>query len=87
LAAAFGKPSGAELMSINLKSLESDEKFEKLCNELLMRLLPDLQPVDGRGGDGGLDSFTGKLFGELHVYQYKYFTDAINKKKHPSGAI
>ena len=51
--------------------------FELLSNILLARLFPTLRPVDGAGGDEGLDSFLGDLDGEAHVFQYKYFVDRM----------
>ncbi len=53
------------------------ENFSAMCTCLLMRLHPDAKPVEGKGGDEGLDTFVGKFDGELQAFQHKFFLDKI----------
>jgi len=55
--------------------------FQNLCNDLLVRIITDLKPIDGAGGDDGIDGFTGKLKGEVVVYQYKFFDGRLNSSR------
>lgn len=53
------------------------DNFSSLCNRLVMKLYPEAQPVDGSGGDEGLDTVIGTINGKCHVFQHKYFPDRI----------
>ena len=64
-------------MEFDLKSLDSDSKFERLCNSLLIKQNPKLKAIDGRGGDNGIDSLIGEVSGEIEIFQSKYFTGRI----------
>lgn len=53
------------------------ENFEELCSRLIINSYPDGKPVEGKGGDEGVDSFVGIFNGECRVYQCKYFIEKI----------
>ena len=53
------------------------DTFSSLCSRLIMRLLPTAKPVDGSGGDEGIDTFVGTFNGSCAVYQHKYFPDRL----------
>lgn len=67
-------------MDIDITRLDSS-RFQRLCNDLLLRILPDMKPIDGSGGDDGVDSFIGMLKGELVIYQYKFFDGRLNSSR------
>ena len=51
-------------------------QFERLVSMLLTRLEPDGHPVDGAGGDGGVDYLVRTAAGE-RIYQAKGFTGRL----------
>lgn len=53
------------------------ENFSTLCTCLVMRLYPEAKPVEGRGGDEGIDTYVGEFDGQLHAFQHKYFRDGL----------
>jgi hypothetical protein len=53
------------------------DNFSKLCTRLLLKMFPKAKPVDGRGGDEGLDTFIGDFGGEVEAFQHKYFLDRL----------
>jgi len=55
--------------------------FQQLCSDLLVRIIPDMRPVDGAGGDDGIDGFVGHLKGDVVIYQYKFFDDRLNSNR------
>lgn len=57
------------------------DNFSSLCNLLLLRLFPDAKPVDGRGGDEGIDTFVGEFNGICKIFQHKYFVDRIGRSQ------
>lgn len=64
--------------------LRSAERFENLCKQILFIIYPNLDPseervkaIDGRGGDSGTDSFIGTINNQLHIFQFKWFTESL----------
>lgn len=57
------------------------ENFSSLCNRLIIIQNPSAKPVDGKGGDQGLDTFVGNFNGECHAYQHKYFIDRVGRSQ------
>ncbi len=56
------------------------KKWEQLCNDLLLYINPKIKPIDGSGGDRGIDCFEGKLTGgDLSIYQHKFFLNRLEK--------
>jgi hypothetical protein len=53
------------------------ENFSSICSRLIMRLYPDAKPVDGKGGDEGLDTYIGIFNGQCRAFQHKYFIDKV----------
>ncbi|MEW6183306.1 MAG: hypothetical protein AB1500_09060 [Bacillota bacterium] len=53
------------------------ENFSCLCNRLLLKLFHDARPVEGKGGDEGVDTFIGEFNGECEVFHHKYFIDRV----------
>jgi hypothetical protein len=53
------------------------ENFSALCNLILLELEPESKPVEGKGGDQGLDTYIGYFNGEVQAFQHKYFIDKI----------
>jgi hypothetical protein len=53
------------------------ENFSSLCSRLLMKVFPGAKPVDGKGGDEGLDTFIGVFNGVCRVFQHKYFIERV----------
>lgn len=54
--------------------------FDRLIEALIMNRSPQdrVEPVDGRGGDGGVDVRVRTAKGELHIYQLKYFPEGFD---------
>jgi hypothetical protein len=42
-----------------------------------MAMCPKAKPVEGKGGDEGVDAFIGDFDGECQVFQHKYFTTRL----------
>ena len=57
------------------------DNFSALCSRLIITLNPSAKPVDGRGGDQGLDTYVGVFNGECHAYQHKYFVDRVGRSQ------
>jgi hypothetical protein len=53
------------------------ENFSSLCSRIVMRLLPEAKPVEGKGGDEGLDTFVGMINGICCAFQHKYFIERL----------
>jgi len=53
------------------------QKFEKLVNQVLLRVDTRIKPVNGAGGDQGIDCFIGEFSGKKEVYQHKFFCKTI----------
>lgn len=53
------------------------ENFSCLCNRLLLKLFPYAKPVEGKGGDEGVDTFIGEFNGVCEVFQHKYFINKV----------
>lgn len=51
--------------------------FSGLCSRLVMRLFPSAKPVDGKGGDQGLDTYVGTFNGKCQAFQHKYFIERV----------
>ena len=69
-------------MSFDFRQIRGAEdskqgNFSALCTYLVMRCYADAKPVEGKGGDEGLDTFVGDFDGELRAFQHKYFLDRI----------
>lgn len=54
------------------------ENFEKFVSQLLLQEV-NAEPIEGRGGDLGVDCYVGKFRGQLYVFQAKYFTEPLTK--------
>src|SRR5206468_11554187 len=65
-----------------LKELDRDQ-FEKLCFHLLKAKYPlaDVRHVEGKAGDEGIDSFTGRFDGKLVIWQCKSFAKGVGAKQ------
>jgi len=55
-----------------------ESNFSSLCNRLLLAEYPEAQPVEGKGGDEGLDTFLGDFDGACEVFQHKYFLNTLS---------
>jgi tetratricopeptide (TPR) repeat protein len=64
---------------VDLQRLETHQRFEELCRQLLLILYPDLNVVDGRGGDEGTDSFIGSIHNQECIFQFKYFPKRLDR--------
>lgn len=64
-------------MTISIDVIKYPKKFADLCNQIVLAENPEAKAIEGRGGDLGIDSFIGKISGELVIFQYKYFIDKI----------
>lgn len=53
------------------------ENFSRLCSRLILNVYDGAKPVDGKGGDEGIDSFVGDFDGAIKVFQHKYFLDRL----------
>lgn len=51
--------------------------FSSLCSRILMKIEPDAKPIDGVGGDEGIDTIIGEFNGKCQVFQHKYFVEKI----------
>ena len=56
------------------------QAFEALTQAIALEV-DRAEPVDGSGGDFGLDSFLGVIGGEIIAYQAKYFEGRLNSKR------
>lgn len=57
------------------------ENFSTLCSCLLMRLYPDAKPVEGKGGDEGIDTFVGDFDKCIKIFQHKYFLETLKSSQ------
>jgi hypothetical protein len=57
------------------------DNFALLCEQLVMAEWPNANPVEGRGGDEGIDCYIGQIDGEMNVFQFKYFLDGIGRSQ------
>ena len=69
-------------MSINFRDIRGPEdskqgNFSSMCSRLIMRIAPAARPVDGSGGDDGVDTYIGTFNGLCQVFQHKYFIERI----------
>lgn len=55
----------------------TEKNFSSLCSRLVMREYLGAKPVDGKGGDQGLDTFIGSFNGVCKAFQHKYFPDRV----------
>ena len=55
----------------------NEKKFNEMCNQLIKAEYPNSKPVEGSGGDEGIDSFLGDFDGLIKVFQYKFFLRPI----------
>ncbi|MCL4518536.1 MAG: hypothetical protein M1587_04990 [Thaumarchaeota archaeon] len=67
--------------NIDFRWLKSDERFQEMCNQLVVAENPDAKAVDGRGGDMGIDSFVGTLEQPDTIFQYKYFCGRLDSSR------
>lgn len=76
-------------MEICFKTLKYQQRFTEMCNLLVLAEYPDAIPIEGKGGDSGIDSFTGKILGKKRIFQYKYFHEKIGtpQKKQIVGSL
>lgn len=57
------------------------DNFALLCTRLILEEWPEANPVEGKGGDEGLDTYIGEIDGELKAFQFKYFCDRIRNSQ------
>ena len=60
-----------------------EKRFTRLINALVGHQHPDgsqVEPIDGRGGDGGADIYVREPDGREVIYQLKYFPDGFDGK-------
>lgn len=57
------------------------DNFSALCSRLIIRLNPEAKPVDGKGGDEGLDTYIGMFNGQCRAFQHKYFPERVGKSQ------
>ena len=57
------------------------DNFALMCTRLILEEWPEANPVEGKGGDEGLDTYIGEIGGELKAFQFKYFCDRIRKSQ------
>jgi len=57
------------------------DNFALMCTRLILAEWSEANPVEGKGGDEGLDIYIGKIDGELKAFQFKYFCDRIHKSQ------
>ena len=55
-----------------------EKKFEELSQILLNRKDPEIKPIEGSGGDGGIDSFVKVKDNKIDIYQVKFFPNGLN---------
>lgn len=67
-------------MDIDLTRLDPD-RFENLCNDLLMREFDGVKSIEGAGGDDGIDGFKGEITGKITIYQHKFLTKRIRSSE------
>lgn len=67
-------------MDIDLHSLQDGHEFEQLCKDVLIRIYPDLKPIDGSGGDEGIDAHIGVIDGVITIWQSKFVKDRLSEK-------
>lgn len=53
------------------------KKFSELCDQLIKAEYPQSKPIEGSGGDEGIDSFIGNFDEIIKVFQYKFFIKTI----------
>ncbi len=58
------------------KASRSDN-FALMCARLILAEWPDAKPVEGKGGDEGLDTYIGEIDGDLKAFQFKCFCDRV----------
>ncbi len=51
--------------------------FSSLCSRLVMKVFCDAKPVEGKGGDEGIDTFVGEFNGACQAFQHKYFLESL----------
>jgi hypothetical protein len=51
--------------------------FSSLCSRIIMKINPDAKPIDGVGGDKGIDTIIGEFNEKCQVFQHKYFIEKI----------
>jgi hypothetical protein len=59
----------------DLQTLKYPKKFEELCNQLIVAEYPQAVPIEGAGGDEGVDCLLHKK--TLTIFQIKYFTQRL----------
>lgn len=57
------------------------DNYALMCARLILTESPEAKPVEGKGGDQGLDTFIGKINGKLSAFQFKYFCVRIGKSQ------
>jgi len=65
-----------------LRELDWDT-FQRLIGQLLAARFPNktIRPVDGPGGDGGLDVYEGVLDGRPTIWQCKQFPNGLGTRQ------
>lgn len=56
-------------------------EFENFCKLLLTCIFPELQTIEGSGGDRGTDSFFGRINDQSTVFQFKFFTKRMTPSR------
>lgn len=57
------------------------DNFALMCTRLILAEWSEANPVEGKGGDEGFDTYIGEIDGELKAFQFKYFCDRIRKSQ------
>lgn len=68
-------------MRINLSTLRYDERFAEMCNLLVVKEVPGSKPLEGKGGDLGIDCLKGKIDEPEVVFQHKYYPGRLNSTR------
>jgi|GEM_PF-6317374 len=68
-------------MKFDFATLGYPKKFEEMCNQIVIAKYPSAKPIDGSGGDNGIDCCVSNESDGLHVFQHKYFIGRLNTSR------
>jgi len=63
------------MSSPDLQTIKYPKKFEELCDQLIVAEYPKAIPIEGAGGDKGVDCYLDKK--SLTIFQIKYFPNRL----------
>lgn len=67
-----------DFKSIKGPKSSKQDNFQEMCSQLVLREHPETKPVEGAGGDGGVDLYIGKSPTVFQtVWQAKFFLDPL----------